>query len=421
MEEICELRQNPDLYMSQPLLDIFSDDHALGVAYKNKAQKRAVINHLDISGNATVADLNRELNLSTPKVISLINELIEDGLIRDYGKVDSTGGRRASMYGLAAEAGYFLGVDIKRFGINIGLVDFKKNLLLVKEHNSFVLENTQEAFQQLISCIKTFIKEAPVPKEKILSIGINLSGRVNHTQGYSFSFFHFQEEPLTHIIEQEVGIKTLLENDSRAMAYGEFYFGDVNPGKNILFVNLDYGIGLGILIDGKIYYGKSGFSGEFGHIPLFNNELLCHCGKKGCLETEASGSALVRIFKEKIQAGSISQVLQKKKNLDDIKLKDIIESAQNEDILSIELIAEIGEKIGRGLGVLVNIFNPELVILGGSLAQTGDYIRLPIKSSLNKFSLGLVNNDAQLKISRLGEKAGVIGGGLMARNSLLGK
>lgn len=401
--------------------EVFSDENISGVAFKNKTLKRAIINFLDNAGNATVAELNKEFNISTPKIITLVNELIHDGIIKDYGKVNSTGGRRASVYGLLAEAGFFIGVDIKRYCINIGLLDFKKNLVTIKENIPYKLENTPESFQALLKSIKQFISELPIRRNKILGIGINLSGRVNHASGYSYSYFHFQEEPLTSIIESELKIQTFLENDSRAMAYGEFCCGEVHSEKNVLYVNMDYGIGLGILIDGKIYYGKSGFSGEFGHIPFFNNEIICHCGKKGCLETEASGSALLRIFKEKVEAGTTSQLAKKYKQLDEIKLHDLIEAAHNEDMLCIDLIAQIGEKIGRGLAVLINIFNPELVILGGMLAKTGDYIRLPIKSALNKYSLSLVNNDSQLRISKLGEKAGVIGACLMARNKVFNK
>lgn len=404
---------------SHLIFGVFSNDPASGVAYKNRVLKRLIINYLDVTGNVTIAELGKELNISAPKITNMVAELIEDGLIKDYGKVDSTGGRRASLYGLEAESCFFIGVDIKRFYINIGLLDFKKNLVTVNEKISYKLENSAEAYQQLISIIKQFIDELPVSREKVLGMGINLSGRVNHTTGYSYSFFHFHEEPLSQTIENEIGIQTFIENDSRAMAYGEFCSGAVNNEKNVLFVNMDYGVGLGILIDGKVYYGKSGFSGEFGHIPFFNNEIICHCGKKGCLETEASGIALLRNFKNKIEQGSTSSLIKKGKDINELRVSDIAHAARNEDVLSIELIAEIGEKMGRGLAVLINIFNPELVVLGGTLAETGDYIKLPIKSALNKYSLNLVSSDTQLLISKLGEKAGVIGGCLMARNRSL--
>jgi predicted NBD/HSP70 family sugar kinase len=106
-------------------------------------------------------------------------------------------------------------------------------------------------------------------------------------------------------------------------------------------------------------------------------------------------------------------------SIDDITMNDIINGAVNEDQLCIELISEIGEKLGKGLALLVNIFNPEILILGGALSETGDYIRLPARSTLNKLSLSLVNNDTKLKISQLGEKAGVIGACLTARDTII--
>jgi glucokinase-like ROK family protein len=320
---------------------------------------------------------------------------------------------------LVADSCFFIGVDVKRYYINIGMLDFKKNLITSKIKVPFLLENTKKSFTDLVEIINTFIQESKILKDHILAICINLSGRVNSSIGYSYSFFHFNEEPLATIFEKELGIRTYLENDSRAMAYGEFHRGSVLNEKNVLFVNLDYGIGLGIIIDGRIYYGKSGFVGEIGHVPLFINEIICQCGKKGCLETEASGQALIRLFKEKIDQGSTSSIINHIQSIDDLRLSDIIHATLNEDVLSIEIIEQIGEKIGRALALLINLFNPELVILGGSLTETGDYIRLPIRSALNKYSLSLVNNDTQLRMSKLGEKAGLIGGCLMARNNLL--
>ena len=401
------------------IIEVFSEDSTSGVAYKNRLLKRKIINYLDASGNVTIAELTKELNISAPKITNLLTDLIDDGLIKDNGKVDSTGGRRASLYGLVAESCFFIGVDIKKYEINIGLLDFKKNLVEIKENIPYRLENSPEAYQELMTIIKSFIEEISIEKQKILGLGINLSGRVNHTTGYSYSFFHFHEEPLSQTIKKEIGILTFIQNDSKAMAYGEFCSGAVSREKNVLFVNIDYGVGLGILIDGKVYYGKSGFSGEFGHIPFFDNEIICHCGKKGCLETEASGNALIRNFKKKIEEGSNSSLAKKGKLMDDLRVVDIVKAAKAEDTLSIELIADIAEKLGKGLAMLINLFNPELVILGGAVAETGDYIRLPIKSALNKYALNLVSSDSQLVTSKLGEKAGVLGSCLMARSRLL--
>ena len=405
--------------MTKPFLKELNSENISGVAYKNVNLKKTVLGYFSNTGNATIADLCKELNLSVPKVTMLLNDLISEGLVQDYGKLESSGGRKPKLYGLVPESGFFIGVDVKHNHINIGLSDLQKNLIKVTKRVAYPLINSKESLDRLCGIINNFIDGLAIAKEKILGIGVNLTGRINHATGYSYSYFYFNEEPLSKIIEAKVGIRVFLENDSRAMAYGEFCVGNVQGERNVLFLNMDYGIGVGILINGQLYHGKSGFSGELGHIPLFTNEIMCHCGKKGCLETEASGAALLRLFREQLNAGSSSIVTQTKTNPEDIELEDIIQAANNDDILAIDLIGKIGENIGRGIALLINIFNPELVILGGSLAATDDYIRLPIKSAINKYSLSLLNNATELKMTKLGEEAGVIGACLLVWRRVL--
>jgi predicted NBD/HSP70 family sugar kinase len=404
--------------MGKTFFEELNSENIIGVAYKNLSLKKKLLSYFTNVGNATIADLCKELNLSVPKITALLADLIQDELIKDYGKVDSTGGRKPNLYGLVPESAFFIGVDIKQNHINIGLSDLQKNLIKVSEKLPYQLENNKESLEALITLINDFISTLTIPREKLLGIGINLSGRINYATGYSYSFFHFSEEPLSKTIESRVGIRVFLENDSRAMAYGEFSVGAVTVEKNVLFLNLDHGIGLGILVDGQLYYGKSGYSGEFGHIPLFNNEIICHCGKKGCLETEASGWALTRMLKERLKEGASSILTQKNAKPDNLNMEGIIAAANNDDVLAIEMIAKIGDNLGRGIALLINLFNPELVILGGCLAATEDYIKLPIKSAINKYSLSLMNTDTVLKTSKLGERGGIIGACLLTRNKL---
>jgi predicted NBD/HSP70 family sugar kinase len=374
-----------------------NNDNLTGVALKNITIKKLVISYFAKIGNCTIADLCKELGLSAPKITSILTDLIADGLVNDYGKIESTGGRKSHLYGLSKESAFFIGVD------------------QILENQLFKLRNNQESLDELCNLINEFINGLLTPKDKILGICINLSGRINYSTGYSYSFFHFNEEPLSKVLESALGIKVFLENDSRAMAYGEFYSNNMQDDKNALFLNLDYGLGMGIMINDEIYYGKSGFAGEFGHIPFFKNEIICHCGKKGCLETEASGWALTRMFKEKIREGSSSII---KLDPEEIELHHIIEAAKSDDTLAIELIAKIGENLGRGIAMLINILNPNLIIMGGILTSTGEYLTLPIKSAINKCSLSLVNADTKMKTSKLGEQAGVIGACLLVRNRL---
>ena len=387
---------------------------------RSASLKKNIICYYINNGDDTLADLGKELNFSVPTVTKMVGELIEDGIVMDFGKMETPGGRRPNIYGLNQSSGYFIGVDISQKRVHIGLINFKGDLIDEQMDISFEEAHPHERFERLCEIIEDFMSHTVVPRDKILSIGINISGRVNPQTGHSYSFFYFDERPLTEMFEEKLGIDVSIDNDSRAMAYGEYIKGRVQAEKNIIYVNVGWGLGLGIIVNGQLYYGKSGFSGEFGHITAFENEILCHCGKKGCLETEASGSALYRKFLEKLHNGQSSLLTQQKENEDEITLNDIIDVALQEDILAIELIEEVGNTLGKHVAGLINLFNPELVIIGGTLANAGDYLILPLRSAIKKYSLNLVNKDSSIKVSKLGDKAGLLGASLLARSKFIG-
>ena len=387
---------------------------------RSASLKKNIICYYINNGDDTLADLGKELNFSVPTVTKMVGELIEDGIVMDFGKMETPGGRRPNIYGLNQSSGYFIGVDISQKRVHIGLINFKGDLIDEQMDISFEEAHPHERFERLCEIIEDFMSHTVAPKDKILSIGINISGRVNPQTGHSYSFFYFDERPLTEMFEEKLGIDVSIDNDSRAMAYGEYIKGRVQAEKNIIYVNVGWGLGLGVIVNGQLYYGKSGFSGEFGHITAFENEILCHCGKKGCLETEASGSALYRKFLEKLHNGQSSLLTQQKENEDEITLNDIIDVALQEDILAIELIEEVGNTLGKHVAGLINLFNPELVIIGGTLANAGDYLILPLRSAIKKYSLNLVNKDSSIKVSKLGDKAGLLGASLLARSKFIG-
>lgn len=398
----------------------FLDDIKAGI--RSASLKKDIICYYINNGDNTLADLGKELDLSVPTVTKMVGELIDDGIVMDFGKIETPGGRRPNIYGLNQNSGYFIGVDICHSHVNIGITDFKGELISDELSIPFIESQPQERFQKLCEIITQFIHNSKVPKHKILSMGINISGRVNTLTGHSYSSFYFDERPLTEMFENELNINVSIDNDSRAMTYGEYIKGCVNGEKNVLYVNVSWGLGLGIIVGGQLYYGKSGFSGEFGHIPAFGNEILCHCGKKGCLETEASGLALHRKFLEKLHSGHSSLLTQKSGYNPNapISLNDIIEVALQEDMLAIELIEEIGNSLGKHIAGLINLFNPELVVIGGTLAYAGDYLMLPLRSAIRKYSLNLVSKDSTIKVSKLGEKAGLLGASLLARSKFIG-
>lgn len=382
---------------------------------KNNSLKNGIFKYFILNGNATNLDLSKEFNLSIPTISKLINQMCEEGFVNEYGKMETAEGRKPTLYGVNPDSAYFVGVDILQGCLKMGLMNFRGDLVELVDHKPFEVSNTPELLNDICQTVLEFINHTEIDKTKILNININISGRVNSITGYSYSLFNFSEESLAEVLTKKLGYSVSIDNDTRAMTYGEYLKGCVNGEKDILFVNLSWGLGLGIIIDGQLYMGKSGFSGELGHTHAFENDIICHCGKKGCLETEVSGRAFYRIARERIENGEAS-ILSRKGN---IVLENLIKATNKEDPLCIDIIEEMGMKLGKSIASLINVFNPELVIIGGTLSLTGAFLIHAVQTSIIKYSLNLVNKDSKICISKLKERAGVIGACLLARKQFL--
>ncbi len=371
------------------------------------------------NGDCSIADFSKELSVSVPTVTKLVAELISDGYLTEKGKVGTSGGRRPNTFGLNPDAGYFVGVDVARQHIHIAIADFTGNLKFFIQDIAFVLEANADSFRTICKKIKEVVTGSDIPWNKVLGVGISLSGRVNPEKGFSLSYFVSDDIPLKDIFQRELGIPVNIENDSRAMTYGEYMSFSADSDPDMLFVNLSWGLGMGMILDGKLYYGKSGFSGEFGHTPMLENNIICRCGKIGCLETGASGSALTKWILNRLNEGRRSSLYNIYKENGDITLQNVLDAVEDEDVLAIEGIGAIGETLGRGIAGLINIFNPGLVVIGGRLIVGRDYLMLPIRTAINKYSLSKVSADTKIRFSRLGRSAGAIGDCLLSRTKHL--
>lgn len=384
---------------------------------KSNILKKEILNYFVNNGNATIQELAKIAGLSVPTVTKAVGELLAMGFVNEYGKQETGEGRRPVLYGLNPDSGYFVGVEIKEGVVNIGLANFRGDLIDFDEEHPCRIDNTAESMRELCDIVKGFIEKAEVKKEKLINVLFCISGRVNSASGYSYTLYNFTEEPLTDILSDMLGYPASIENDTRAFAYAEFMNGVVHGEKDVLVINASMGLGLGIIINGNLYTGRSGFTGEIGHMHMFNNELLCHCGKKGCLETEVSGRALMRTVKERIKAGESSFLTQNGNS--DFTVNDIIDAVINEDPLCLDVIEHIGHILGETVANLINVFNPELVVIGGLLARTGDFMLQAVKSSMRKYSLNLVNRDTRVALAKYNEHGCVIGACLLARKKVL--
>ena len=387
---------------------------------KNTLIKKTILFLCIEHGEHSISALSDAVGASVPTVTKLIGELIDEGFMIDLGKSGTSGGRRPSIYGLNPEAGYFVGVDIRNTHACVAVTDFKGGLIAFKDDIPFKMLANEESIHNIASSIREFISRENIEWNKIMGLGVSIPGRVNPVTGYSNNYSFDDNRPISRILEEDMGIHIVLENDSRAMTYGEYLGGGLKE-KNMLFVNVSWGLGMGIIADGRLYYGTSGFSGEFGHFPLLDNGQMCRCGKLGCLETGASGSALVRMISDNLAAGGASSLAPKFKAEGKVNLNDIFEAVRNEDTLAIETVEQIGTNLGKGLAGLINIFNPQLVVIGGKVAvAAGDYLMLPIRTAIKRHVLNIANQDTSIKLTKLRQKAAPIGAALLVRSRILG-
>jgi predicted NBD/HSP70 family sugar kinase len=391
-----------------------------GVPYKIQSRKKRIIAEMSIREEITINEIADLLNISVPTATELTTTLVEEGLVKDTGKKSEGVGRKATIYALAENSCYFLGVEIKKYKINIGLMGFDKKIVDTSINIPFPFLDIHESLDAILKDIHEFLASVNVPKEKILGLGLSIAGRINVKTGQILTIYHFADAPVKSILEESLGFPVYIDNDSRTVAYGEYHFGQTGQEKNCLIVNLDYGLALGIFVNGQPVYGASGYAGELGHIPIFDNEKICFCGKKGCLETEASGIALISYITNKMKEGSNSKLQQVITNKGYLEIEDIVNAVKTGDNLAIEGITVIGDKLGKGLAVAINLFNPELIVLGGTLAEVGEPLLLPVKTSIFQYSLSIVNNDTHIALSTLNDKAGLPGCCLLVRDKILG-
>lgn len=389
-------------------------------ADKKSATQRALLNQFITQGAATIPELSKNLGISIPTVTKSLNELMDKGLVQEVGKRDNSSGRVPTIYDLIPTSGYFIGIDPTADSLAMGASDFCGNIIHQKNNIPFHYEDTPECLQGIVKSIRDFIDELTIDKNLILGICMNVAERVDPFEGKAYNKYTFLDKPLATALSEAVGFPVYVDNDSRSMAYGEYLKGCCKGEKNVVFINIAWGLGMGLIIDGKLYFGKSGYSGEIGHMSVYDNDIICHCGKLGCMETEVSGRALKRKMTKLLMDGGQSILSDKVVNQKQpLTLQDILDAIAKEDVLCIEALQRMADELGKNLAGIINIFNPDLLVLGGEMSVTGDYLIQPVKMGIKKYSLNVVNEDSKIVISQLKDQAGLIGACLMARYKTL--
>ena len=232
------------------------DEVLKGISHKNSLIKRNIIAHMALNGECTLSELTRELHISVPTITKLVQELVDETIVCDLGKVETPGGRRPNVFGLANSAIYFAGVNVGRDNMSYLITDLQNNIIKQQFDTSFELLDRSQCLEKICANIERFIATCGIDRGKILGLGVGITGRVNPDTGRSYKYFTSSEQSLRDLLEHRIGIRVLLENDTRARCYAEYTCSKSKDDKNLLYLHLGRGVAIGIVTDGKLYYGS---------------------------------------------------------------------------------------------------------------------------------------------------------------------
>ncbi|MDR2283443.1 MAG: ROK family transcriptional regulator [Sphingobacterium sp.] len=377
---------------------------------------QAILTALYYQAPQSIAELSNAIGKSVPNITRSVQELLKDNLITSDGLAPSTGGRRAIHYSLNVPMlPNLLAIAIDQYNTSISLLDLSNRTIKELERAPINLDQSENPVQEILLLIDGFLEEQD--KENILTVGISMPGFVDSEKGINTSYS--SAHPLYSIknaVEKHLQLPTYIENDSTAIAIAEHQFGKAKGSNNALVINLNWGVGLGMILEGKLFKGHSGYAGEFSHIPLSNQNKLCSCGKRGCLEVEASLIAALGYASEQIENGQISQLTANYGQVGRINIDQLIAAALNGDQVAIESFARIGYMLGKGIATLIHIINPEKVIISGKGSEIGQILLPQIQASMLEFSIQRLSKDTTIEISTL-HNAQIIGTASVAVSS----
>jgi predicted NBD/HSP70 family sugar kinase len=381
------------------------------VEIKNYVNKIKIVKELYVGGSNTASNICQLVGISLPTANLLLADLLEDKLVVKEGRGQSQGGRKPDLYGLAPDSFYIMAIDLSRYLTSVALYNTKNQRISDIKTKKVPLNNEAKTIDTIHAFAMECLKASGIAEERVIAVGITMPGLVDGLAGVNHTYLKAGKKSLKDQLEKKFGRKVFIENDARAKTLAEFRFGQKKEYKNVLGIFVDWGIGLGIIIDEKLYRGYSGFAGEFSHSPLFDSkEISCSCGKRGCLESVASGTAVVRLAKEGIALDQESILARMaKENGQNLEPSTVVEAAIAGDQRAISILSDVGLDLGRGIAILIQLLNPELIILGGAIAEANQYITTPIQQALNIYSMAKLREKSEIQLSKLGKEVGLMG------------
>ncbi len=370
-------------------------------------------------GPISRAEIAKQTKLTPPTVTNIVRVLLKSGIVVEGQPRESTGGRKAISLQINPRAYFVLGVDVGVSKVTVVVSDLEATIIAQRTRSLINIPGHQ-VITIMTETIKQVITISGITMDRFLGLGLGMHGLVDAKSGILLFApnFNLRHIMLKDILEERFGIPAWIDNDVRAMALGESWFGNGRGTQNFIFLNVGMGIGAGIVFNREVYHGVSQSAGEIGHTTVVEEGPLCNCGNRGCLEVLAAGPAIARRAIEAMEQGNQSSLMEAGLSVKELTALDVYLKARNGDPLCLNLMKETGKYLGIAIANMLNLLNPEKVIIGGGVSKAGELLLAPLKETVSKRALEVPLSVAQIELSSLGNQAGAIGATVLVLRNL---
>ncbi len=375
------------MYMAQP-------GHIDHIKQVNAGRVYKLIDEL---GPISRIDLSKTSELAPASITKITRELIDAHLIHETIVQEAVSrGRPAVGLQVRNEGWQFVSVRLGRGYLTIALHELNGSVLVDTKIDIHEVEQ-DDVLARLLHEIKEFFQTYSDQLERVTSVAVTLPGIVNSEQGMVIQMSHYNVKnlPLGAEIYNATGLPVFIANDTHAWALAEKLFGNSQVNESSVLISIHHGVGAGIVLDGRVLQGRNGNIGELSHIQIDPDGKPCHCGNYGCLETVASSQAIREEVEKRIKAGEVSSI-----DANSVTIEAVCRAAATGDSLAVEVIEKLGHYLGSAIAIIINLFNPEKILIGGGINQAKAILYPAIESSIRKQSLAAYHQKLEIVESR---------------------
>ncbi len=374
--------------------------------------KLAVLDLIRFSpGGISRAGLASRLGISRAAITTIVKDLLEQEIIQEGRLRNEGAGRPPIMLQINPQRGYVLGVDMGATHLRLTLANLGARVLQEEEQPFDVTLGPEASLEALNARIAALLAQTGIPIEQVAAIGLGVPGPVRSQEGMVLAppiMPGWDRYPIREALETRWQRPVVLNNDAELGALGEWAYGAGRDSQNVAFIKIGTGIGAGFILDNRIYQGANGSAGEIGHITVEEDGPQCLCGNYGCLEALAGGRAIADQARTLALRG-LSPQLAHFSSPDEITAQAVAIAARKGDLAAQRIFNRAGKYIGIGIASLVNLFNPEIVIVGGGVAQVGDMLMEPIRQTVRQRALTASTRNLRLSTALLGRRSSSMG------------